>query len=282
MNRDKFRLIFQLSKMQPWISRKYDALENLLWVECDDEDKRELILELLYRFNHISARKYSKHIQSVAKKIVNDKHLSDESTQLVAMAADSNADSSQYLLYGLKPIMEQLGWRKYKQVNSFGSSYRTYKKNSKLKNIVLIDEFVGSGQTVLGRVKSLREVYENAGIKDIHIIVKVIASTRQGLDAVLKESIDIDAEIILDKGISDFYDAATVKDKLNTMLALESTLLEVYETRKLPSMGYGGTECLYVRDEGNTPNSVFPIFWWPFLKSGDQRKTLLTRAMNDA
>lgn len=268
--------------MQPWIARKYDELENLLWVECDDEDKRELILELLYRFNHISARKYSKHIQSVAKKIVNDKQLSDESTQLVAMAADSNADSSQYLLYGLKPIMEQLGWRKYKQVNSFGSSYRTYKKNNKLKNIVLIDEFVGSGQTVLGRVKSLRDVYENAGVKDIHIIVKVIASTRQGLDAVLKESIDIDAEIILDKGISDFYDAATVKDKLNTMLALESNLLEVYETRNLPSMGYGGTECLYVRDNGNTPNSVFPIFWWPFLKSGDQRKTLLTRAMNDA
>lgn len=282
MNKEKFRLIFELSKKQPWIAEKYKELESLLWVECDNEDKRDLILELLYRFHYISASKFRTHMQSLSTKIVNDKRLSDSSTQLVAMAADSNSDSSQYLLYSLKPLMEKHGWRKYKQVNAYGSSYRTYKKNNKLKNIVLIDEFVGSGKTVLGRVKAVREVYEHAGVKDITILVKVIACTRQGLDAALKESIEIDAEILLEKGISDFYDPAVVTDKIKTMVSLESALLDVYENRYLPSLGYGGTECLYVRDDGNTPNSVFPIFWWPFLKTGDERKTVLTRAMGDA
>lgn len=282
MDKDKFRLIFELGKKQPWLIKKYVELENLLWLECDDEQKRELILELLYRFKHISASRFSKHLESLARKIVQDKSLSDSTTQLVAMAADANADSSQYLLYGLKPIMERLGWRDYKQVNTFGSSFRAYKQNNKLKNIVLIDEFIGTGQTVLGRVKALRAVYENAGIKDTKIIVKVVACTRQGMDAVQSESIDIDSEIILEKGISDFYDPLVAKDKLSIMLSMESSLLDSYKDIKMPSLGYGGTESLYVRDDGNTPNSVFPIFWWPFLKAGDERKTLLTRAMGDA
>lgn len=282
MNKEKFRLVFELAEQQPWILGKYDVLENLLWNECDDERKRELLIELLHRFVHVTASNFTNHLQSLAKKIANDPALSDESTQLVAMAADSSSDSSQYLLYALKPIMERLGWRRHKLVNRFGLSYREYKKNNKLKNIVLIDEFIGSGQTVLGRVKTIKSAYESAGVEDINIIVKVIASTKQGMDVLLGESIHLDAEVILRKGISDFYDSDVVKDKLSVMESLENTLLEEYEDIEMPRLGYGETECLYVRDDGNTPNSVFPIFWWPFFKSGDERRTLLTRAMGDA
>ncbi len=281
-SRDKFRLIFELSKKQPWISEKADALDNLLWGECDTDSKRELILELIDRFVHISSECYKDLVGELASRITAEELISDETTQLVAMAADSGADSSQYLLYDLKFVMEGVGWRKYKQVNTFGSSYKAYKKNNQLTNIILIDEFMGTGSTVINRVKEIIRVYEEAGINGVSIYVKVIAATEQGINAAIAEGINIESLIVLKKGISNYYEEDVAVQKIQLMLELEGILSSEYGTKEMPSLGYGQTESLYTRDNGNTPNSVFPIFWWPFKKDGQEREVILLRAMGDA
>lgn len=275
-------MIFELSKKQPWLDEKYDELDHLLWEECDSEEKRQLLIELIHRFVHISSEKYARLLVELAETITGHSELSDETTQIVAMAADSSADSSQYILYGLKSMFEKKGWRKYKHVNSFGKSYSAYKKNSMLKNIVLIDEFVGTGSTVVSRVKTLKNVYNDNGVSDANFYVRVMVATEQGLLLAKSNGIDIEALIVLKKGISDFYEENFVKEKIELMRDLESMLSDSFDGRDMPSLGYGETESLYVRDEGNTPNSVFPIFWWPFLKNESERPILLIRAMGDA
>lgn len=281
-SRNKFNLIFELSRTQPWVAKRVEELDHLLWEDCDTEEKRLLILELLNRFLHISRDKYSDLVTNLADKITKEQGISDESTQVVAMAADSSADSSQYLLYDLKRVLEKKGWRKYKHINTFGRSYAAYKENNSLRNIILVDEFVGTGETVLSRVKELLKVYERAGVTDIKIFVKVIASTKQGLEAVTSAGINLESLVTINKGISDYYKDTTLKEKVELMDQIESILLDSYNGTDLPKFGYGKTESLYIRDEGNTPNSVFPIFWWPFLKNGAERPVLLTRAMGDA
>ena len=69
---------------------------------------------------------------------------------------------------------------------------------------------------------------------------------------------------------------------MQLMDELEDNLSQNYNGKELPKYGYGKVESLYAREDGNTPNSVFPIFWWPFYKNQNVRVTLLTRAMRDA
>ena len=279
ISKEQFRLIFELRKRQPWIVDKFDALQDLLWNECDEQSKRDLVLELIDRFVYVSQDDYINLIDKLTQKIIDEDTLTDETTQIVAMAADSSADSSQYLLYSLKPCFERNGWRKYKQINTFGNSYKTYKRNPSYTNIVLVDEFIGTGCTVINRVAELKRVYCAANVRDFSIFVKVLAGTKQGIDAVREKNIEVEALITLEKGISDYYKESEVEQKKHLMLQLEQLLTEEYGTQKLPSLGYGQTESLYSRQNGNVPNSVFPIFWWPFLRSGKDRKVLLTRAM---
>lgn len=182
MNRNQFELIYSLSKKQPWLEYKYDELISLLFEECDSIEKRELIVELLSRFVYISNDDYLKCLDALVDKITNTENISDDTTQIVALTADANADSAQYLLYGLKSKLAKAGWNNCKLVNTFGRAYRTYTDNkNKHKNIIFIDEFIGSGQTVLSRVAETRRVFENKNINDINIHVYTLAATTIGL-----------------------------------------------------------------------------------------------------
>lgn len=283
MKREFFRKVLKLTRKQPWIEEKIDELEHMLYSECQEDNyKQDMIIDLIERFHHLTTKDYSQKLQDLAEDIVTDPQFSEETCQLVAMAADASADSSQYILYDLKPILEKFKWRKYKQVNKFGNSYQIYKRSPSHKNIILIDEFIGSGKTAIGRVNEISKVYKSNGIVDFNIVIRVLASTEMGLKNIKNAGIDIKTQIVLNKGISDFYNEIEANEKIKHMIELESLLSTSYNERDMPSLGYGKTESLYYRENGNTPNSVFPIFWWPFYKSQEERPTLLIRAMGDA
>ncbi|MBY6017893.1 hypothetical protein KUW04_08895 [Halomonas denitrificans] len=282
MNQNNFRMVFNLTRKQPWLEDKFSTLDSLLYNECQSDAERDLIVDLLHKFTYISASNYSSLTNELAESIVSDPDLTDDTTQIVSMTADYNSDSGQFVLYWLKPILERLGWRDHITVTNFQRSLRAFNKNNnKHVNIVLVDEFVGSGKTVEGRVSRLRQIYKEQGI-EITVRVKVIVSSTVGIKLINDKKIPFETMIEINRGISDNCDSATAKTKISTMIQLESLLSSNYNDRPLPSLGYGGTESLYVRDDGNTPNSVFPIFWWPIFSDGKSRETLLTRAMGDA
>ncbi|WP_335922285.1 phosphoribosyltransferase-like protein [Shewanella algae] len=283
MKESIFEIIFPLSRKQPWLADKVTELQSLLYKDCTSDEHRTLVIELLDRFVHISPEKFATLINELAESIVTEPSLSDATTQILSMTADFNADSGQYILYALKAPFERNGWRSHLSITNFGRSLKEYnRKGAVHKNIVLVDEFVGSGKTVIGRVNAIKQQYSQAGINDVLIKVKVIASSSVGLKNIKNENIDIESLVVLDRGISDYYEAIAVQEKLRLMDELELKLSSNYKDRALPKLGYGGTESLYTRDEGNTPNSVFPVFWWPILSDNTVRKTLLIRAMEDA
>lgn len=274
--------MFSLAKSQPWLASKYKELETLLYQDCQTEDERQLMLELLERFVHITSDKFSELTKELVESVVTD-NLTSETTQLVSMTGDYSSDSGQFVLYGLKPELERQDWREHLTVTNFQRSYREFNKHGRVhKNIVLIDEFVGSGRTVVSRISRLRQLYTENNVNDVSFYVKAIASTTMGMSHAKDNDINIECLICLDKGISDFYNSDLVPTKLALMERLESILSESYNDRERPKFGYGQTESLYVRDGGNTPNSVFPIFWWPFFNDQSKRDTMLIRAMGDA
>lgn len=278
-----FEVIFPLSQKHPWLNDKVENLTALLFEECDTDIKRALLISLLHDFTYLSNETFMSHVVRLAKLMTQMPGLTDSNTQIVAMSSDSFADSAQQVLYALKPIFEYLGWRKHLLINAHGKSLKEFqRKNNEHKNLILIDEFIGTGNTAKNQVTTLRRVYADKGINDINISVFGVAGTSAGLELLKSHNINVTVAVELGKGISDKYEGEDREEKLKLMIALESILSDSYAGRDMPQLGYGKSEALYAREYGNTPNNVFPIFWWRFLKDNTERKTLLTRAMGDA
>jgi hypothetical protein len=199
------------------------------------------------------------------------------------MTGDYSSDSAQFVTYALKAPLEKAKWRDHITVTNFQRAYREFNKNGqKHCNIILVDEFVGSGNTIVDRVNRLKHLFEDNGITGITIRVKAIAASSIGVNKAKEAGVDLTSYLVIEQGITGHYASAEAEKKLELMDKLESILSTSYKDRELPKLGYGSTESLYTRDDGNTPNSVFPIFWWPFFTDNADRKTLLIRAMGDA
>ncbi len=285
MNKDSFVLVSKLVLKQPWLIPKLDDLYEILYFDCSEEMSRNLIYELLDRFLYVDTAMHHAHMLDLALEIVSEPGISDENTQVVAMSADWNADSSLEIIYNLKPLMEGHGWRKYSLINRYTHALKTYNATGQ-NNIILVDDFIGSGQTVLGRIKTIKAQFDGSNITDYTIRVKALSSTQAGLDNLIASGVHVTAQKIIKKGIDDFYDAPTAAEHRARMLAIESLLSPRYifggEEREMPSLGYNGAQAVYCRENANTPNSVFPVFWWPFKADGAERKVVLVRAMGDA
>lgn len=282
MTKKIFRIMWDLTMKQPWLVDKYKELENILFNECSNQEQVDLILNLLSRFEYISGETLGSMLSRLVGNITSNKYLNDNNAQIVAMAADNSADSSQYILYMMKPLLQKKGWVKYKSVNKFAKSYNTYKNSKFHKNIILVDEFIGSGKTAKSRVDEISRTFKSNGVSDFTIRIEVLASSIVGYNYLFDSGINVSSQIILPRGISDYYSKGDVSKKIESMKEMESLLSEFADNRSMPSLGYGSTESLYCREGGNSPNSVFPIFWWPEYIDGKFRPTLLTRAMGDA
>lgn len=282
MKRDAFRIVMNLVMNQPWLNEKTDLIEHLLYEDCDDEETRELLIDLVNRFEYIDDSRYQELMRQITLEIVTEPGIYEQTTLIAAMSVGSGADSGQATIYSIKSLLQEHSWTRHKIINDALHSYKTIKANAPLRDIILVDEFVGSGRTVIGRVETIKRQFEEKGIDDYSIRVKVLASTKTGLKNITDKGIIISSQIILTKGISEHFHSDLIANKLALMENLESILSTEFNGRVMPSLGYGKAESLYFRKNTNLPNSVFPIFWWAEYRNKKPRKTLLTRAMGDA
>lgn len=271
-----------MTSKQPWLGELKEQLESLLYDDCQTQEEASLIIDLLQRFYYLDNSQFQKKLNELAEAIVTDAELADTTTVVAGMTANSLTDSGQFILYGLKSLLEKHGWRHYMSVNRYDHVYKQLKKSTQYKDIVLVDEFIGSGQTVLNRVTTLKDSFKGTELSRSRIRVKVIAATNTGLKKIKDAGIEVETLVHLDKGISDHYSPEQTHTMINHMISIEGCLQPRCEDRDLPSLGYNRAEALYAREDGNTPNSVFPVFWWRFYNNGKERQPLLYRAMGDA
>lgn len=270
--------ILKLYKIQPWLANDHkDAALLDILDECPNTDFQELIFELLANFQYMDANIFSKYQNQVADFIVNDSTFKLNQTQIVATAFDKEADSSQSILQSLKLKLANRGWGTVQTINSIGQCIKTYNKK-KLNQIILVDEFVGSGSTIINRIDYIRKNI----IGDIELKCCFVAGIEVGLKKIENEcNVEVFCPLKLKKGISDTLNSELMEKYHEIMIELEKK--DCYriddDELRVYSLGYNRAEALYSAEEvgGNTPNSVFPIFWWPVDKKGEITKRILSR-----
>ncbi|MBQ5964294.1 hypothetical protein [Massilia sp. ZL223] len=272
-----------LIKANSWLSSKADSLVELLMDDCSSVDEQTLITELLSRFKYISAENFVQKINDLVLDIVTIPGIEAKDTIIAAMAANSSPDSSQALVQNIKIKLQQNGWEEVQIVNAFGAAFKKLKAdNFKRRNVILVDEFIGSGQTVLSRVAEIKRQFNTAQI-DINVFVNVIFASISGIKKIEEAGIRLSYIESVSRGISDFETTEKIEEKVKSMLNIEKQLSPEHGEHKLSdySLGYGKTESLIGFENSNIPNNVFPIFWWPGRSEGKSRNPLFTRYLGD-
>ncbi|WP_165026915.1 hypothetical protein [Dysgonomonas sp. ZJ279] len=276
MKKDDFYKYFQLYYKQKWLRNRKDELTLLIDL-CRNKDEKNIIFSLLERFYYLDSRTYNDLLNNVADYIIKASGFMCDNTQIAAITYDDEADSSQSILQALKVPIQKRGWRNVKTVNRYGRIAKNVDLGK--TQIIFVDEFIGSGKTLRGRIKQLRN--------DIKTPFELKCCYISGIESVINEisqeyGVEIFCPLLIKRGISDFYTGTDLKTAEDMMLDLELELAHKINQKELYdySFGYGGAEALYSLEgcAGNTPNSVFPIFWWPQNKEMKERKTILFRA----
>jgi len=279
LNRAQVTSIFQLIQKHEWLMNKHVQLLDLLLEDCQTDLDRKLITDLLDRFTYIKAEELSIYLDDLFLDIVTTPNITAQNTVIAAMAADSSPDSSQFLVHQIKCKFQTHGWQDIAIVNTFGAAFKKSKESGYVRtNIILVDEFLGSGKTALSRVQGITSTFKEKAI-NINVYVKVILSSIVGEEFLTNNGVQFNSIKSIKRGISDFESQNQAKSKIDLMLALESQLYPKVGTHLLDqcSLGYGKTESLFSINDGNISNNVFPVFWWPKKLDGKDRKTLFTR-----
>ena len=234
---------------------------------------REMLLALLSRTTYVGATDYFGAIKQLREHVEKVWQLDPDKTIFVSSNHKDHTDSSQEVLNQLKSSeWSDLKWSKF----HFLTRYReALPKLSDGYNLVLVDDFVGSGG---GMLKSLDWFLKNVGGKPISLYVLVVTGCLSGMAAIEKSGASCYSVFQVRKGLSDFLPGGELAEALQQMKDLEDLLEAKIGPAALNKyrLGWGAQEAVFVREGGNTPNNVFPIFWWNKIATGT-RRTIMHR-----
>lgn len=275
-NKTEFNWVFQqIKKRQDFLMDKDDELTELFRL-CDDDTQLELVASLLERFSYIDGKRYGALLASMASYIKGLGYPTDKMI-VVAMAINSQPDSSQEVLQFLKVSLDKVFDRQLNHCNNMSDLRGLYKNG--YRHFIVVDEFVGSGKTIRSRFRNL---FNKLKASDATIDFCILSGMEKTVKDLTAEGIPVKVFNEIPRGISDHYIEPSLGQNIACMKALENKLAESINLLKLKdhSFGYLMAEALYYKENGNIPNNVFPIFWWKRYKNSARRLTLFTRVQN--
>ena len=279
MNSKDFFKLSALLKKQIWLEEVFEALIEL-WNLCDYKDEQKLIYQLLLKFLCLDLKKVNNYCKKISKHVCDEWSISSESTKIVALCDEERPDGSQFFIQILKnKFADRNNWTEKNFKNNLTSIGKASYQLKNSQNLILIDDFIGTGKTVQRKIKWLKSKIKEKNKRNIKIFLVSLACMKGALNVIESLEIEFFTPIILKKGISDYYEGKKLKNKIQNMENLESKLHPIYKNLHLFgfSFGYGKSESLFAIEGLNVPNNVFPIFWWPLLREEKKRNTILKR-----
>lgn len=276
-NRKEFNWITnQILQHTDFLNGKDKELGELYRM-CDNSNQIDLISDLLNRFDYVSLPRYLTLLKDMALHIKNLNYPANKIAML-SMVIDENADSSQAVLQDIKVLVNSEFDSRIKECNRFEKESIERRYNAGCRHFIAIDEFIGTGSTVVER----HDRFQKMKFKGSTLDFCILSGMQAAVDYVRSKGINIHIINPLKKGISDWYDEEEKTHRQSDMLKLEDKLAERIGSTKLAvnSFGFRESESLYYKELGNIPNNVFPIFWWKKYRDGKKRSPLFIRVQD--
>lgn len=244
-----------------------------LWCLSENNEQQDLIEHLIKNFSFIDGRKLTEASQNLSNQIEAGWDLEPANTFLVATCGDRKPDGSQSIIQILKNKFS-VNWKESNFYNSLPIGANEIPDNS---NIILVDDFIGTGDTIDRKLKYLNTTIEGRELKNVTVRIISLAAMEFSKEVLKGLGVEFYSVHWLKKGINELVEDDKREASTKSMEQLEKKLKKEYHGKRLPNFGYKRSEALYALEANNIPNNVFPIFWWPFYKGGHIRKTLFKR-----
>lgn len=231
------------------------------------ENERDLVLTLLEDFLHCTYFDTLPRVAEALDAIPVALTSQVEHVILLPLAEtrhDGKPKSPSALLYPTENLL-------LPDVQSFsGKSSSVYERMVLLKTkaarrprslIILLDDFVGSGESAVKAIKRYRADFQKPSDR---LVVVAAAAQQQGIDLIANEKVGTYAAIVRTKGISesevitDRPAALAIMDNLEMRLGVHPDYLRGYR------------QCEALVKMTRTPNNTLPIFWHPTTATGDE------------
>lgn len=274
INEEDFHRLLALYRQYEWLDFEPSALFEL-WCMADNNTQKTLIEFLISNFCYIDAKSLNFAAYQILNQIESVWQLSSSNTYLVAKCDNANPDGSQYLLQNIKnKFAQRNGWTEFSFINSLPVAANKINSGS---NIILLDDFIGTGYTIVRKYRWLLKVLEKRKVENCTIKIVSLAAMAFAEPNICRLNIDYFSCFWLKKGITESVREEKVEEFTKAMEGLEMKLEEVLYGRKIPNFGFERSESLFALENNNIPNNVFPLFWWTELKGKILRRTLFKR-----
>ena len=264
----KIELLFRVSEIfdkKNWeieeeiVTSKYNLFCEMLELLKDDDEKN-LLLELLEDFLHLNAELYSKRIINGIKSMLKSKSSIKDFFILPLLAENdiNKIKSSHHIHYLFRGTTFKHKISAFQDKGISIIDDLNHIQLGKLKDnqhIVIVDDFVGTGETAKSAINYLLKVHPNLSKKNISVLTIVIQ--KSGIETLTNEGISFFYSISVGKGISDKYPENEKQKKIDIMRKIEGRLKGL---KPEFNFGYMESEALVCMER--TPNNTFPIFWY--------------------
>ncbi len=273
--RQTFTMLLRLTLTQPWLEGREAELLDLFEL-CEDNDEVNLLADLIYRFDSMSQKRFDSEMKDLVSHMISDLSLNPDRDIIIAPEKSDYSDGSQSILWRAKPhLSRHEGWTTTNLISNLEVAVDHVKDGS---TVVLLEEFVGTGKTAATAHRIFVESLNSRGIS-ARVVYMILSCMRAGSEYLARKGIEHFAKNLLSRGISDYYEGTQRDKALALMARIESRLCDKAEDGGLKKvrLGFKKSEALYYLDGGNTPNNVFPVFWWKWLSGSRRRQPLLDR-----
>ena len=221
-----------------------------------NDSEQDFLIELTFKFDHIPLSDYLSFMKGPLQQLRNDAGI----VNLLFVTCTPKEDvgsvkSSSTVLYQLKgtTIKQQVNLNPYVVVDNI-TRIPLYKIDKDTK-IVLVDDFVGTGDTAVAAIDYIHELLLGK-TDNAQIVVFCIVALRQGIDRLNGIGVKTYYAIERKKAISEEMKAES-RDAANSLMrGIENRIKKLKPAYRF---GYKGSEALVCLER--CPNNTFPIYW---------------------
>lgn len=246
------------AKSQSQYEKAQESVYSL--IERASPNQKELYYELTERYIWITGDEYFAKFENLMNVIGKEEMSGIKKIYFIPIVKRKDINkikSGHHCIYILQTFfarLTHLNGIRYEVVTSFDDFASVNIKNDGTEIIFLVDDFIGSGETLL---QTLTEVQKNPEVKTelLRIVALVIHSVALKKIENQWGGIKCYFNIESKKGISEYYNEDVKDIKINIMKELEAYIVDGH----FPTFGFNMNQALVTMMK--TPDNTFPIFW---------------------